>query len=559
MLSMRLRNVHTFCSLTGVARLLRAGAVLFILQGQPQAVVSGCTASTPESESFCRQALSLPSLGSLNPLLHQACLEKSFNAQSFESARLRTTSISAGYTPRELERWHIDALENEEAQNQLRQRHPSQMVVAESAVLSATREIDMLTSLSALWKRLGRSEHELKEVLSSLEPDFPPWWFIAEVRSPYRYLLGHESIGLALDTIEFLKELQETGEVRNAHGQAIASLRDLTGKSYPYLVVEYVLHEALEQTDLTHDEIIALTTEALGYGFYLPAHLLCRVQPWMQGRRIFTRPGQTALGQALRQFITWRFKQRAARLTGRQIRVSYFDPSYRSVRAIQGAVYALIGEKNSQPMLGIADGLQRVELAFNQIVRIEEIPSVTPATFDEALAVSLEQVMQRLQAGFPVTLAEAQLRALAGPWSPEEFGIPHVLEGVRFLRDAEGRRLSSGGRLTATGVANVLAWARDVASTLNINGLRLIVDDITFNVPGVDGTPCMDWPLSGARLFYARDHGDNRRECAEHLLNAILAFSHVTLEPSASPRLSTGARTPKSGAPRFSNRLSQSG
>jgi len=94
-------------------------------------------------------------------------------------------------------------------------------------------------------------------------------WFNAVVEGPEKYLLGQES-ALALNVVEFLRDKGDR------------------------LLDEYLLHEALERTPLTHLEIILVTSEVFGRG---DENFISKLE------KGDTKPGQTPLGKALRYFI----------------------------------------------------------------------------------------------------------------------------------------------------------------------------------------------------------------------------------------------------------------
>ncbi|MFH1797916.1 MAG: AarF/UbiB family protein [Candidatus Omnitrophota bacterium] len=89
-------------------------------------------------------------------------------------------------------------------------------------------------------------------------------WFNAIVEGEDRYLLGHES-ALAVNIVKFLVEKEKKLRINN-------------------LVDEYIFHEALENTNLKHREIIDFTSV-----FFR--------------KKVFKRPNETPLGSSLRKFI----------------------------------------------------------------------------------------------------------------------------------------------------------------------------------------------------------------------------------------------------------------
>jgi hypothetical protein len=522
--------------------------------------------SSGSVSDFSRQALSLVSIETLNPLLPVSRSAKAAFARDTEirwstpdhwsdrsvfpldvskSNRCSTASISQGYTISELNRWGTHLADDE--MRQVRLRATRAVSIAQKAVDSVTLDILGRRSMIFIHRRFRQNAGELLMALSDWDPDVI-LWFTAEVASPYRYLLGHKCYGLAADLISFLKELQETGTATDNRGEVITSLVDPMGKPYRNLVGEYVLHEKLEFTDLKHDEIIALTTELYGYGAYMAADYVGRERRLAPGTRVFTRAGQTPLGQGLRSFIDWRFKERLETLLGKGVRISYFDPSYRSVLSLQGMAQALGSAHSSKQSLRVVHGSDRVDLPLERIVRIDNIRKRFHGTFADAATVSPEHVSQRVEAGFPVTLTEPQLRILAGIWSSASSVVTRMPRELIAARDAAGRQLRSGTRLDSFTVALVVEWGMALANELARSGLQLTVEDVIFNWPGPPGDARFGW--QGMPIDYRRHKEDQFfQELAEHLQNAMLTFTHVTLTPYRTRQVQIAADGPRVHTP----------
>ncbi|PIU41031.1 MAG: hypothetical protein COS99_07665 [Candidatus Omnitrophica bacterium CG07_land_8_20_14_0_80_42_15] len=112
-------------------------------------------------------------------------------------------------------------------------------------------------------------------------------WFNSIVNEPDKYYLGSDS-ALAVDLVEFLFK-KEIGGWRN-------------------LILEYVLHEALEKSGLRHEEIVLLTTKIFNPDMAAD----------LENGRI--RRGQTPLGLNLKEFINREYvTRRIACLTNANI------------------------------------------------------------------------------------------------------------------------------------------------------------------------------------------------------------------------------------------------
>ena len=499
-------------------------------------------------DDFSIEALATPLLDTLKPLLSVTQHSRAGIVRLIE-ARLRTRSwqgnralefsrapsnrtpseaISAGFTVFELKRWSMTLSGDE--QGQARLRSTLDVTIAQEAVDGIKLDIPGGRAIPWISRCFARHANELRIAMNDWNPD-GILWFIAKVESPHRYLLGHRFCGLAVDLVLFLKQLQDTGTARDNQGAVVASLVDLAGQPYRHLVAEYVLHERLESSDLTHDEIIELTTELFRYGVFRAAeqpHASRRLEP---GTRVFTRPGQTPMGQALRSFIDWRFKQRLQAVMGELVRVSYYDPSDQAVLSMQGTVTTPPPQERSEAFVRLVQENRNIDLMQRQILRIESIPRLLHGTFVDAATISVEQILQRLNGGFPVTLSEAQVRALAKIWSGKASAILRVLEQVRLVRDSEGRRVLTSMRLTPGRVARVLSWALALGTELAAENLQLLVEDVTFNQTDVFGKAgFVNYP--DAPAYYAPEDEDELfRGDAEHLLNSILTFTHLTLKP----------------------------
>jgi HEAT repeat protein len=200
------------------------------------------------------------------PILLEIYNDKNENADIREAAadaiyyvRGNSGNISTGLSQAEEAQVRADiALGSDELHN-----HNSDVVkiAKERSGKILEREQDLRGALKAK----GVADNEIETAVNTLRnPETSFQWFTSKVFGKEKYFLGSES-ALAVDVINFLLEQEKATGATN-------------------LVNEYILHEALERTKLSHNEIIGLT------------------------QTFFNRPaaqtnGDTLLGQSLRGFI----------------------------------------------------------------------------------------------------------------------------------------------------------------------------------------------------------------------------------------------------------------
>ncbi|KJJ86038.1 hypothetical protein OMAG_000105 [Candidatus Omnitrophus magneticus] len=182
----------------------------------------------------------------------------------FDTEDFPTGNISAGWTLEEISRLRAD-IEQDSAKIRDENMDIVEIVKTRAENLLAREgEINrILLEQKIPQEQIDACFAALKSTAESFK------WFNAIVESPEKYLLGHES-ALAVNVIKHIIETENTTGPKD-------------------LLDEYILHEALEKTALTHTQIITLTS-----AFF--------------GRETYEKSGETPLGKTLRKFINAQYK-----------------------------------------------------------------------------------------------------------------------------------------------------------------------------------------------------------------------------------------------------------
>ncbi|MGB2631195.1 MAG: hypothetical protein WBD17_08230, partial [Candidatus Omnitrophota bacterium] len=208
-----------------------------------------------------------------------------------------TDNIARGITAEEENAWR-ERIAEPEYQRTIRRRNRgwlNEVRRRSDALLALLKEPRNVRRMrEALSKKMPASEVD-KQIMLVIEalrnPTDSFLFFESLVWGPETYILGHH-VGLAVDVIGHLYRRER--QLMRSEGLSLN----------PNLVGEYILHEALERTGLSHEEIIALTTTIFARGKYGVD---------------FTRPGETPLGEGLRGFLDERVAAREARAGPRAV------------------------------------------------------------------------------------------------------------------------------------------------------------------------------------------------------------------------------------------------
>lgn len=514
--------------------------------------VSNCGPESGAQLEFAAEALSLPALSGEPILASDRRLKDFLSADLGEAVRRtgeagrtlpyreisRTGSISAGFALGKIEEWrHRTSAVPDSVGDETSVRD---LDAAKGAVTRATGELLAMSELGAM----------APQAVPLLEQGVERWsWFRTEVDSPYRYILGDKT-ALAVDLVLFLKSLQETGEARDGMGRLVARLRGARRHAVPNLVAEYVLHETLEQTELSHDQIIEITTKLFGYGIFRPA-LEFLSREVSSGVKIFTRPGQTPLGRALRAFIESRFEDFIVRFRGAWLHMSVFDPAFRSVVFLEGVLKYDMGTAGPPGAAVVIEGTHGgTALHWSRILRIVPLGlGPLAGTFSDTVQISLQMVEQQLHAGSHVTLTEPQVRAIASLENPASW-LNDLFLAVCQVRDGEGVRIRQGMRPDTKWVAFMETCAHALSGYLGDLGVALYVDhELVLNDPMY---PPFSFGL--ASVFPLADGEERLMDDAQRISNAFLGYRYLTLYPLTTDEDQTGS--PKTS--RIWSRLSAS-
>jgi len=205
----------------------------------------------------------------------------------------RTGQIHDGYTPRQVEAFESKiAWPNDEAKlEHLRSRHANFDGVMQHARTKGS-EIEVLLSQPENRKILEETldREEIDIVLAALRnPQESFGWLETKVEGKNKYFLGAQN-ALAVDLVRFL--IRKEAELRKEAASRGENVQ-------PKLLLEYILHEALERTGLDHRQVITLTTKLL---YPEDESLIARLREHEDSDREGVRR-QTQLGEVLREFI----------------------------------------------------------------------------------------------------------------------------------------------------------------------------------------------------------------------------------------------------------------
>jgi hypothetical protein len=328
---------------------------------------------------------------------------------------------------------------------------------------------------------------------------------------------------LATDVIVFLKSLQETGEVKDEMGRVVASLRDAHGKAYPNLVAEYVAHELLESTELSHDAIIALTSSLFGYGVYRGSGIASAPHA---RTRVFTRPGETPLGQALRMFIEKEFEKWWRPMSEKWVHLSVFDSTFQSVQFLQGVVTRVsVPPGRTEPILTLSVGEEEVDLPAHRIVRAQISVARIVGTFPAGARLTTELIEHQLHTKSFVNLTEPEARQLADITSPTPSWLNKTLYAIYALRDEEGRRIRDHKRLSLERAEAILSWAEEFSVQLGFIDLSIMVG----HKLSLNDTIQPVFSLMRTTVPWLGSEEDRYTNIAHHVVNALLNFTHLKL------------------------------
>jgi hypothetical protein len=472
--------------------------------------------SSPFAAILPAQALSAPSIQSLTAITDEGQRDKA----AFQ--RKEAAAIAGLFPARRVKE------ASDHAVDRLREaiavgRYDRELAAGERGVLESYAAILNLPILQALPERHGQSRKLVQQVIA----EFPPVeWFMAIVEGSYHYILGLPPARLALDLIVFLQTLERDGIVRSSEGRTLVELRDERGRPYAHLTTEYMLHEKLERTPLSHDEIIALTTKVLGRGVYYPRSNTADF-PTGDGP-VFRRPGETPLGRALRAFIRWRLRRRIISQIGRAGIISYFDDTYDEVHAMCGLITALQDAAGSNPSIVLREGAYELIVPLDRIVSLDwrapEILGSHRGSFNPQEPLDLDGIVTRMihevdrKRYGPVSISEPQLRTLRA--GSRNTLLAEALRRLLALRDREGQRLRSGQRFTRDTGWEILEEAVAIASRLVEIDILLVFDNAAF-LGFHTGQPWYG--------LLPTDYNKIPRLMAEQCAYAAITFSSVSL------------------------------
>ena len=186
--------------------------------------------------------------------------------------------IHHGYTEEEVEAFEaeIDKITADE----LREKFPNYDMIMGLVEKRGEEAIDILAAHVGLLKDAGLSDEEIDIVVLALAvPGTYFTMFETKVEGAEKYICGTQS-ALGIDLIKYL-----------LHREVVAGEENL--------VLEDILHEALENTSLTHNQIITLTTKLLHPE---DKELIAELEA-NEGNPDADVRGRTALGKEVRGFI----------------------------------------------------------------------------------------------------------------------------------------------------------------------------------------------------------------------------------------------------------------
>ena len=332
--------------------------------------------------------------------------------------------VGSEVTPNEEFTWRVQI---EKESDDIKRANPEIVkLVEERSARLLQREGD----IRAMLERNGVKSDQITNVINALRnPAAAFQWFDAIIERPKKYLLGTES-ALAANLVRYLRD-QELN-------QGIGDLID-----------EYLLHEAMERTNLDHSKIIALT------------------------RDHFIRDEGNPLGKALSSFIKFDARSYAPKLSDRDIQgihdhVEEFERSRKAAKtATQRAqLYLKVFERIEIPksemtaermMELLLGSLKRefaeiAEAAIENIAVLEVVEAMIELDTQKSVAFFTDLLVHE-DAGIRLTAASVLKRRLH--WKPQDSGSKAIL----MMALQEWDRLKKFGRkhLTETLKANRIA------------------------------------------------------------------------------------------------------
>jgi len=366
------------------------------------------------------------------------------------------------------------------------------------------------------------------ESVLSVEPGWA--WTRAWVDNPFRYALGYQVV-LAYDVVLFLDQLSREGRARDDDGRVVAALRDENGKTYPHLVAEYVVHEYFERNNFSHEQAIGLTTRLFEYGVYGAFDQIVEA-PLISGARLFTRPGETPRGKALRLFISWRFESDVRELEGRDVHFTILDPVEERLVSLSGRVLGIVRLDDRPPAVKVSleSGEVAIDLDRIVLVRPDYKPPITYAG-----EVSIAEIEKRLDEG-PfgdwVTLSEPQVRALAQVPEPPGTWLAEILDIIQFTRDALAVDLQGSNAPDPEVGWTFFLWGRRLVELLETQKIALLLDGrIQFN-PDVTYTPWYDIGMHDMAMTMDAEPGNMKIyliSLGQRIRNALMTYGEITL------------------------------
>lgn len=430
-----------------------------------------------------------------------------------ERSKVQPAAIASGYTALDLDRWQQSLQSNPDHQIGMMVTYGSHLAGAALAMQKAAVETASLVSKVSFPRPYGRYKTRIQQAIRKSGAT----WFTASVDSPWMYILGAPSL-FALDVVEFLGEVEKGSVVRSPDGDLL--LRDKKGQPYTNLLNEYFLHEILETTTLTHDEIVELTTRVFRRGYYRRSGSVAVTVKWHE--ETYDRPGQTPLGRALRFFINFRFRKKIEHLLSRRIEVNFFGSQHQTVQMAQGMARRLLPGPT----------LELVVHSVKTYIPLADIVSVAASGGNASFPLlKYREISEQLP--FPIYLTYENLRTV----TPDDLSDPEPLRMVfRALleaRDRAGRHLFMGVRPYAVDPSETLSWLNPIIEILRGLNLRLILGDIFLNAAGAACTVVPNVFIPGFEALPENDK--SMRLVADRISSALLQNTIIGLGPSKIP------------------------
>ncbi len=297
------------------------------------------------------------------------------------------------------------------------------------------------------------------------------------------------------------------------------------------------MHELLEDTFLTHDEIIAFTTDVLERGTYRPFSEVAATATDAR-KPVFQGPGQTPLGHALRGFIQWRLERWVESQVGQAASLTYFDERYQHVHGIRGIIMPLANPDDPNPLVRLREDDEDTIVPLDRIVSIERIFREylrKEVTFHRGRApLTSDDVLRSVMTEDGLVLSEPQLRSLRA--SPRTRLLAETLNALIALRDGEGQRLNTGGRLAGAALSAIYAEAVEISSRLARMEILLSFDNSLIGGFAAGQTFWYEMP--------PMDPDEVAILMAEQCAYALVTFTYVVLRRDISGRRLSHASDP---------------